>query len=73
MYKSELEYFVWIVTDFETNLGDWKRNQIKTSSKKIVGFNGISTFVGYLSPNPFLCIEFSLAWVHSLIVKNISI
>ena len=22
----------------------------------LVGFNGISTFVGYLIPNPFLCI-----------------
>ena len=38
-----------------------------------VGFYGISTFVGYLTPNPFLCKQFSLAWVHSLIVKNISI
>ena len=34
-------------------------------------FYGISTFVGYLMPNPFLCIkqfyfkQFSLAQVHS--------
>ena len=44
----------------------------------LVEFYGMSTFVGYLTPNPFLCREFylknfSLAWVHSLIVKNISI
>ena len=42
-------------------------------------FYGISTFVGYLSPNPFhtnnqfYFKQFSLAWVHSLIVKNNSI
>ena len=41
--------------------------------KWFVGFYGISTFVGYLAPNPFLCKQFSLAWVHSLIVKNSSI
>ena len=43
----------------------------------IVGFYGISTCVGYSKPNLFLCQfyfkQFSLAWVHSLIVKNISI
>ena len=37
----------------------------------LVGFYGISTFVGYLMPNLFLCKlfyfkQFSLAWVHSL-------
>ena len=39
-------------------------------------FYGISTFAGYLTTNPFLFEyfkEFSLAWVLSLIVKNISI
>ena len=46
---------------------------------KLFGFNGISTSVNYLMPNPFhtnnqfYFKEFSLAWVHSLIVKNISI
>ena len=44
----------------------------------LFGFYGISTFVGYLMPNPFLCKQFyfeqfSLALVHSLSVKNISI
>ena len=42
-------------------------------------FYGISTFVGYLTPNPFYANnqlyfkQISLAWVYSLIVKNISI
>ena len=27
----------------------------------VCGFYGISTFVGYLTPNPFLCKQFSLA------------
>ena len=41
----------------------------------LFGFHGISTFVGYLTPNPFLTNnefffkQLSLAWVHSLIVK----
>ena len=44
----------------------------------LFGFYGISTFVGYLTQNPFLnnqfyFKQFSLALVHSLIVKNISI
>ena len=45
----------------------------------LFGFNGISPFVDYLTPNPFYVNnqfyfkQFSLAWVHSLIVKNISI
>ena len=45
----------------------------------LFGFYGISTFVGYLTPNPFYTNnvfyfkQFSLAWVRSLIVKNISI
>ena len=44
----------------------------------LVGFYGISTFVGYLMPNSFDANkfnfkQFSLAWVYSLIVKNISI
>ena len=39
-------------------------------------FYGIWTLAGYLTPNPFLCKklyfkQFSLAGVHSLIVKNI--
>ena len=36
----------------------------------LVGFYGISTFVGYLMPNPVLYKQFSLAWVHSLILKK---
>ena len=42
-------------------------------------FYGMSTFVGYLMPIPFYTNEqfylkqFSLAQVHSLIVKNISL
>ena len=42
-------------------------------------FYDISTFAGYLTPNPFYANDqfyfkqFSLAWVHSLIVKYISI
>ena len=45
----------------------------------LVWFYGISTFVGYLTPNPFYVNnlfywkQFSLAKVHSLIVKKISI
>ena len=45
----------------------------------LVWFYGISTFVDYLTPNTFYVNnqfylkQFSLAWVHSLIVKNISI
>ena len=45
----------------------------------LVGFYGISIFVGYLTPNPFYVNnqfylkQFSLARLHSLIVKNISI
>ena len=41
-----------------------------------LGFYGISTFVGYLTPNPFyannhFCFkQVSLAWVHSVIVKT---
>ena len=40
-----------------------------------VGFNGISTFVRYLMPNlfytdNFISNNFSLAWVHSLIIKK---
>ena len=44
-----------------------------------VGFYGISTFVGYLTPNQFYVNnmfyvkQFTLAEVYSLIVKNISI
>ena len=42
-----------------------------------IGFYGISTFEGYLTPNyennQSYFKQFSLAWVHSLIVKNISI
>ena len=41
------------------------------------GGHGISTFTSYLMPNPFYTnnqfISKSLPWVHSLIVKNISI
>ena len=42
-------------------------------------FYGISIFMGYLMPNSFYTNnqfyfkQFSLAWLHSLIVKNISI
>ena len=42
----------------------------------LVGFYGISTFVGNLMPNLFYADsqfyfkQFSLAWVHSLIVKT---
>ena len=42
-------------------------------------FYGVSTFIGYLTPNPFYANspfyfkQFSLVWVHSLIVENISI
>ena len=45
----------------------------------LFGFYGISTVEGYLMPNPFYTNkqfyfkQFSLAWVHSLIVKNSSI
>ena len=43
----------------------------------LFGFYGISTFVGYLmsfyTNNQFYFKQFSLAWVHSLIIKNISI
>ena len=45
----------------------------------LFGFYGISNFVVYLMPNlfytnnQFYFKQFSLAWVHSLIVKNISI
>ena len=44
----------------------------------VVGFYGLSSFVGYFTPNPFLCKlfnfkQFTLAWVHSLIVKRIPI
>ena len=45
----------------------------------LLGFYGISTFGGYLMPNPFYTNNqfyfkrFSLAWVHSLIIKNFSI
>ena len=45
----------------------------------LVRFYGISSFVGYLIPNPFYennqfyLKQFSLAWVHSLIIKNIYI
>ena len=45
----------------------------------LVEFYGISTFGGYLMSNPFYTYnqfyfkQFSLAGVHSLIVKNISI
>ena len=35
----------------------------------LVGFYGISTFVGHLTPNQFYFKQFRLAWVHSLIVK----
>ena len=40
----------------------------------LFGFYGISTFVGYLTPNPFLCKQFyfkqfNLAWLHNLIKK----
>ena len=44
----------------------------------LVGFYGISNFVGYLMPNPILykksvLFQFGLTWVHNLIVKNICI
>ena len=42
----------------------------------LVGFHGISTFVGYLTPNLFfiqIVSSMSNYSVHSLIVKNISI
>ena len=63
----------WLIkTDWEVNFG-W------------LGFYGISSFVGYLTPNPFLCkwsvlfqtIQFSISMQfkckYSLIVKNLSI
>ena len=43
----------------------------------LFGFYGISTFVGYLTPNPFLYKDqfyfkqFSLAWINSSIVEKI--
>ena len=43
------------------------------------GFYGISAFIGYFAPNPFYTNnlfsfkQFSLVWLHSLIVKNMSI
>ena len=52
----------------------------KKERKKVswlVEFYGISNFVGYLTPKPFYANipfyfkQFSLTWVHSLIVKNI--
>ena len=43
----------------------------------LVGFYGISTFVGYFTLNPFQTIQFSIStqfkFKYSLIVKNISI
>ena len=53
----------------------------KPDQTKYVGWlvYGILTFVGYLMPHPFYTNnqfyfkQFSLAWVHSLIVKNFSI
>ena len=39
----------------------------------LFGFYDISTYVVYLTQDPFLYKQFSLAWVHSLIVKNIYI
>ena len=40
----------------------------------LFGFYGISTFVGYLMPNPFFIqINSSISKVHSLIDKNISV
>ena len=53
--------------------------KLKIHGSWMVGFYGILTFVGYFTPNPFYANnqfyfkQFSLAWVHSLIVKNISI
>ena len=50
-------------------------NEILELLVGLVGFYGISTFVGYLMPNPFYVNnqfyfkQFSLAWEHSLIVK----
>ena len=67
---------------------DWWRERVKGILLSVqhndelvwfVGFYGMSTFVGYLIRNPFYennqfyFKQFILAWVHSLIVKNISI
>ena len=66
-YSQPLHWFINLRTVFAHLLG-W-----------LVGLYGISTFIGYLTPNrfyayrPFYVKQFSLAWVHSLIVKNISI
>ena len=59
LQNQETAYFVWF---------GW-----------LFTFYVISTFVGYFTPNTFYTKiqfyfkQFSLAWLHSLIVKNISI
>ena len=62
---------------FQNNF--WNEGKKKERESWVFWFYGISTFVGYLMPiyfytnNQFYFKQSSLAWVHSLIVKNTSI
>ena len=57
----------------------WIRVVVSISYDDNHYITGISTFEGYFTPNPcyannhFYFKQFSLAWIHSLIVKNIYI
>ena len=55
-------YFRWFVIQYPGRVGDEIGKRIKYIVRPIYpgwlvgwGFYGISTFVGYLAPNPFLC------------------
>ena len=65
---------IWNTTD-SLMLGHHILNIVDISNQKevwLVGFYGISTFVGYLTPN-LLCKSLLFKAIHSLFVKNISI
>ena len=72
-----IEYyqFVYYQDVFDSKLEPW----LKKGKVFLGGVYGVSTFIGYITPNPFYVNnhfyfkQFSFAWVHNLIVKNISI
>ena len=64
--------------DTESRLKDEHVYMYENLEAWLVGFYDISTVVGFLTPNSFLCKKsvlkkISLVWVENLIVKNVSI
>ena len=73
LYNSQnLTSVICLYTVCSIWLKDRTKAGVTTLFGWVFGFNGISTFVGYLMPNPFLYIynqfyfnQFNLTWLHS--------